>query len=59
MALSGVAPDGITLLRRSHQLREPLQGLGYAPVRPPQLAAGVSRGAKEAFPLSLISILRD
>ena len=59
MALTGMAPDGVTLLRRSHQLREALQGLGYAPLRPPQLAGGVSRGAREALPLSLISILRD
>jgi hypothetical protein len=57
MALTAMAPDGVTLLRRSQDLRAALQGLGYAPCRTPQL--GVSRRASEPLPPSLVSILRD
>ena len=44
LALSGIAPDGPTLLRKSQELRSALQQMGYAPARAgeqtPHLAGG-------------------
>jgi len=57
MALAGAAKDGLTLLRRSHQLRSALQDLGYSSSLSSQLAGESSRGAAP-LPPSLISILR-
>lgn len=59
MALTGVAPDGVTLLRRSHRLRAALEDLGYVPARLPQLAGAPCFGAPASLPPSLIDIFRD
>ena len=58
MALAATAPDGVTLLRRSQQLRAALQGLGYGTSRIPQ-AAGSVWSSGSGFPPSLVSIFRD
>jgi hypothetical protein len=59
MALTAMAPDGVTLLRRSHDLRAALQGLGYAPARASYVSGEVLRRSIEPLPPSLVSILRD
>ena len=59
MALAGVAPDCVTLLRRSQELRSALQDLGYAPSPMPEGAGQLWRGSQKPLPLSLISILRS
>jgi hypothetical protein len=58
MALAATAPDGVTLLKRSQQLRSALQGLGYGTSRP-QAAAGSVWSSGSGFPPSLVSIFRD
>jgi hypothetical protein len=57
MALAATAPDGVTLLKRSQQLRAALKGLGYGVARLPQPATGAVWGS--GFPPSLVSIFRD
>ena len=59
MALAAIAPDGVTLLKRSQQLRAALQGLGYATSRIPQSATGSVWNSASGFPPSLVSIFRD
>ena len=59
MALAATAPDGVTLLKRSQQLRAALQGLGYGTSRIPQSATGSVWSSASGFPPSLVSIFRD
>ena len=59
MALAASAPDGVTLLKRSQQLRAALQGLGYGTSRIPQSATGSVWSSASGFPPSLVSIFRD
>jgi hypothetical protein len=59
MALTGAAPDGVTLLRRSQRLRAALEDLGYGPSRLPRVAGGPGCGSSVPLPPSLIDIFRD
>lgn len=59
MALAASAPDGVTLLKRSQQLRAALQGLGYGTSRIPQSTTGSVWSSASGFPPSLVSIFRD